>query len=62
VKTVHKDLLEFETKTEQRFDRLEAKVDRLDQKIDSKIDGLTKALPGIVGDKMRAVLREHRDK
>jgi len=65
VKTVHKDLLAFEAKTEQRFnkvderfDRLEQKVDGLDRKIDSKIDGLAKALPGIVGDAMREVNRE----
>jgi predicted nucleic acid-binding Zn-ribbon protein len=57
VQNVHKDLLEFEEKTEQRFntvdqrfDRLEGKVDALNRKIDTKIDGLTKSLPGIVSD------------
>lgn len=50
VKSVHKDLLAFEEKTEQRFDRLENKVDALDRKIDAKVDGLAKALPGIVRD------------
>ncbi len=61
VQNVHKDLLTFEEKTEQRFERLEGKVDALDRKIDSKvdaldrkidtrIDGLTKSLPGIVRD------------
>ncbi len=50
VKSVHKDLLAFEEKTEQRFDRLEGKIDSLDRKIDTKIDGLTKSLPGIVSD------------
>ena len=57
VKSVHKDLLEFEEKTEQRFDkvdgrfdRLESKVDALDRKIDAKVDGLTKSLPGIISD------------
>jgi predicted nucleic acid-binding Zn-ribbon protein len=69
VKAVHKDLLEFETKTEQgfnkvdeRFDRLEAKVDGLDRKIDRKVDGLAKALPGIVGDAVREANREHDKK
>jgi predicted nuclease with TOPRIM domain len=76
IKAVHKDLLAFEEKTDkklqehdgrfdrvdQRFDRLETKVDGLDRKIDSKIDGLTKALPGIVGDAMRDVLREQQPK
>jgi hypothetical protein len=60
VKVVHKDLLEFETKTEQRFDRvdkrldgLDDKLDSLDRKIDSKVDGLTRALPGIITDAIR---------
>ena len=64
IKTVHKDLLAFEAKTDQqfekvdqRFDRLESKVDSLDRKIDVKVDGLAKALPGIVGDAMRTALR-----
>jgi hypothetical protein len=67
-KAVHKDLLEFETKTEQafkkidqRFDRLEGKLDAVDRKIDHKIDGLAKALPGIVGDAVRQANRG-RDK
>jgi len=68
VQGVHKDLLEFEARTEQRFnnvdqrfDRLEGKIDGLDRKIDSKVDGLAKALPGIVGDAVREANRE-RDK
>ena len=76
VKEVHKDLLEFEARTEQRFnkvderfdqvdkrfDRLESKVDGLDRKIDSKVDGLAKAMPGIVGDEIRQALREDRER
>jgi predicted nucleic acid-binding Zn-ribbon protein len=65
VQNVHKELLAFEEKTEQRFDRLEGKVDALDRKIDSvdrkidtKIDGLAKSLPGIISDTMREVLNE----
>lgn len=57
VKSVHRDLLAFEVKTEQRFDRLENKIDGLenkidglDRKVDAKVDGLARALPGIVGD------------
>jgi predicted nuclease with TOPRIM domain len=62
VKAVHRDLLAFQEKTEerfdqidtrfnridQRFDRLEGKVDSLDRKIDAKVDGLARSLPGIV--------------
>ena len=57
VQNVHKDLLAFEGKTEQRFnsvdqrfDRLESKVDAVDRKIDTKVDGLAKNLPGIISD------------
>src|ERR1700730_2564446 len=69
IQNVHKELLTFEEKTEQRFDRLENKVDALDRKIDSvdrkidtKIDGLAKSLPGIISDTMREVLRERPPK
>ena len=65
VKAVHKDLLAFQEKTEQRFDkadgrfdRLESKIDSVDRKIDTKVDGLAKALPGIISDTMREVLNE----
>lgn len=57
VKSVHRDLLTFQERTEQRFDRLDGKVDRieskvdsLDRKIDAKVDGLARSLPGIVRD------------
>ena len=69
VKAVDKDLLRFEEKTDRklqehdgRFDRLEAKIDAVDRKIDSKVDGLAKALPGIIGETMREVLREQKGK
>ncbi len=44
-----------------RFDRLESKVDGIDRKIDSKVDGLAKAMPHIVGDAVREANRG-RDK
>jgi hypothetical protein len=57
VQSVHKDLLSFEEKTDSklkdhdgRFDRVEAKIDGVNRKIDTRIDGLTKSLPGIVRD------------
>jgi predicted nucleic acid-binding Zn-ribbon protein len=65
IKAVHKDLLAFQEKTEQRFDkvdgrfdRLESKIDSVDRKIDTKVDGLAKALPGIISNTMREVLNE----
>lgn len=75
VQGVHKDLLSFEARTEERFKsvsdrfdrldnkvdaldrKLDAKLDGLDRKIDAKVDGLAEALPAIVGDAMRAVIR-----
>lgn len=33
-----------------KVDGLETKVDALDRKIDTKVDGLAKSLPGIIGD------------
>lgn len=64
VKAVHKDLLEFETKTEQRFKKVDERFDQVDKRFDRlehKVDGLTKALPGIVGGAVREANRE-RDK
>jgi hypothetical protein len=60
VQNVHKDLLAFEEKTDQRFDRTDGKIDALDRKIDTKIDGLRRDLPGIVGETMREVLNERK--
>ncbi len=67
IKVLHRDLLAFQKRTEQRFDRidarldstdrkfdhLEGKVDSLDRKIDAKFDGLARSLPGIVRDVLR---------
>ena len=68
VRSVHKDLLAFEEKTDgklrehdARFDRVDAKMDALDRKIDAKVDGLAKSLPGIVIEAVREANRE-RDK
>jgi archaellum component FlaC len=58
VKSVHRDLLTFQERTEQRFDRIESKVDSLDRKIDAKVDGLARSLPGI----MRDVLSDYEIK
>jgi hypothetical protein len=69
IQDFHKDLLKFETKTEQRFkhidgrfDRLENKLDRLDREIDGEIDGLTTALRGIIVEAVREAYREQNKK
>lgn len=67
IAVLHRDLLAFQKRTEQRFDRidarfdsidqkfdrLEGKADSLDQKIDAKVDGLAMTLPGIIRDALR---------
>ncbi len=69
VKGVHTDLLRFEEKTDRkfrehdtRFDRVDARLDSIERKIDVRVDGLAKALPVIVADVMRGVLRERDGK
>jgi tetrahydromethanopterin S-methyltransferase subunit G len=60
VQGVHKDLLSFEARTEERFKSVSDRFDRLDGKIDvveGKVDNVAKTLPGIVGDALREVLR-----
>jgi len=64
VKGVHKDLLGFQEKTEQRFDKVDGRLDKVDGRLDhveKGIKDLRHDMPGIVGDAMREVLRE-RDK
>jgi hypothetical protein len=69
VRGVHKDLLRFEEKTDSklrehdtRFDRVDSKLDSVERKVDIKVDALAKALPVIVADVMRGVLRERDGK
>jgi hypothetical protein len=53
-------LLSFEARTEERFKSVSDRFDRVDGKIavaEGKLDNLAKALPGIVGDALREVLR-----
>lgn len=58
VKAVHKDLLEFQEKTEQRFDKVDGRFDLLDR----GLRGLRTDMPKIVGDTMREVLNGKRKK
>jgi uncharacterized protein YoxC len=37
-------------RVEEKVDGLDRKVDALDRKIDAKVDGLARALPGIIAD------------
>jgi hypothetical protein len=70
VKGVHRDLLGFQAKTEQRFDQVDGRLDKIDDrldKVDSRLGSVEKSvrdlrhdMPGIVGSAMREVLRDRR--
>jgi len=72
VKGVHRDLLGFQAKTEQRFDQLDGRLDKVDgrlDKVESRLDLVEKSvrdlrhdMPGIVSSAMREVLRDRRGK
>src|SRR5687767_10616306 len=67
VKGVHRSLLGFQERAEERFDRVEGRLDKVDGSLD-KVDGrlgkvetgiraLRNEMPEIVGDAVREVLR-----
>jgi hypothetical protein len=59
VQGVHKDLLSFEARTEERFKTVSDRFDRVDGKLDvveGKVDNLAQTLPGFVSDALREVL------
>jgi tetrahydromethanopterin S-methyltransferase subunit G len=66
IKSVHKDLLAFQAKTEQGFDRVNGRLDKVDgrlDKVDCRLDqverglrGLRTDMPKIVGTALRDVL------
>jgi hypothetical protein len=72
VKGVHKDLLRFESHTEQRLEQVDQRFDAVDgglDRIDGRLDhldtglrGLRTDMPRIVADTMRDVLRERDGK
>jgi len=56
IKGVHKDLLAFQARTEQRFDQVDGKLDTIDGRLDLVHRGLRTDMPKIVGDAVRDVL------
>jgi hypothetical protein len=60
LKTVHKDLLEFEARTERRFEQVDTRFDRVEGRLDRVESGVRRLrddMPGIVGDAVRGALR-----
>jgi|ERR1043166_2692838 flagellar capping protein FliD len=65
IKSVHKDLLAFQTKTEQRFEEVDKRFDKVDGRLDRLDTGLRRLreeMPGIVGDAVRTVMRGRNGK
>jgi archaellum component FlaC len=63
VESVHKDLLGFQEKTEQRFERIDGGLDKADghlDRVEKGLQDLRQDMPGIVSSAMREVLRERR--
>ena len=66
IKSVHKDLLAFQAKTEQRFEHVNGRIDKVDgrlNKVDGRLDhidrglrGLRTDMPKIVGNALRDAL------
>ena len=52
IKSVHKNLLAFQAKTEQRFDKIDSRLDQVDR----GVRGLRTDMPNIVGKALRDVL------
>src|SRR2546430_12704970 len=65
IKGVHKDLLTFQARTEQNFEKINGRLDKHDarfDRLDKEVRDLRKDMPGIVGGAMRDVGRERRGK
>jgi predicted nucleic acid-binding Zn-ribbon protein len=72
IKSVHKDLLAFQARTEQRLDKLDGhavatngRLDKLEGRfgrVETEIRTLRRDMPGIVGDAVREAMREPRGK
>lgn len=61
IKDVHKDLLAFQARTDERFRRVGARFDGMDgrfDKIEKDVRGLRQELPGIVTQAVREGLRK----
>jgi hypothetical protein len=59
IKTVHKDLLAFQTKTEQEFEHVNGRIDKVDGRLDQLdrgLRGLRTDMPKIVSTALRDVL------
>jgi uncharacterized coiled-coil DUF342 family protein len=64
IKSVHKDLLAFQEKTEQKFDQIDTnfkKVDSRFDKVDGRLDHLDRGLQGLRTDMPKIVSDALRD-
>jgi predicted nucleic acid-binding Zn-ribbon protein len=59
------DLLAFQAKAEQRFDKIDGRIDKVDgrlERVEKGVQSLRADMPGIVASAMREVTREQRGK
>ena len=63
VRAVHLVLLNFQTLTNSRFDKVEDRLDRVEGRlgrVETEVASLREEFPTVVGDVMREVLREQK--
>ena len=64
IKTVHKDLLAFQAKTEQKFEQVNGRLDKVDgrlDKVDGRLDQVDRGLRGLRTDMPKIVSTALRD-
>jgi hypothetical protein len=64
IKSVHKDLLAFQEKTEQKFDKIDGNFKKIDgrfDKVDGRLDRLDRGLQGLRTDMPKIVSDALRD-
>jgi hypothetical protein len=65
LRAVHKNLLAFQERTEQRFEKIDGRFEKVDgrfNRLEKEVRDLCKDMPGIVASTMREVLRERPQK
>lgn len=65
IKSLHQDLLEFQARTEQSFNKIDGRFDKVEGRlscVENEVRGLRDDMPGIVSSAMREAFRERPEK